>query len=356
VWGTSLITPTMAPGELVAELDQSLRPQRAQRRPATLGPDGAAKSEYVNCPGGAAGDDQHQRGHSGTWGVTTGRAKDSAARYWDLGLRNPPPGEVSPYPAGMAVDLEGFDPAAFVELAELEDRSWWFRSRNRLIEQTVRRFYAHATSALEIGCGTGYTLRALRGALPGAQLTGTELFEEGLAVSRRRWPNIRLMQADARALPFGTDFDLVTAFDVLEHIDDDTAALSELLRVLKPGGGVILTVPQHRWLWSAADDYGHHQRRYSRTELISRVETAGFLLQMVTSFVTLQLPAMMLSRFRSQLRRQRVEDFDPRAELEIPRLLDRTFETLAAAERSAIARGVSMPFGGSLLLVGERAR
>lgn len=256
----------------------------------------------------------------------------------------------------MVLDLEGFEPEAFVQLAELEDRSWWFRARNRLIEQTVRRFFPHAASVLEIGCGTGYTLNALHRALPRAELTGTELFEEGLVVSRGRWPDIRLMQADARALPFGSEFDLVGAFDVLEHIDDDATALSELRRVLKPGGGVIITVPQHRWLWSAADEYGHHQRRYSRAELISRVETAGFSVRMVTSFVTLLLPAMMLSRMSSQIRHQTVEDFDPRAEFQIPRLVDRAFEVLADAERHAIGRGRSLPFGGSLLLVGEGSK
>jgi ubiquinone/menaquinone biosynthesis C-methylase UbiE len=254
----------------------------------------------------------------------------------------------------MALDLGGFDPDAFVQLAELENQSWWFRSRNRLIEQTVRRFFARATSALEIGCGTGYSLRALRNALPGAELTGTELFEEGLAIARQRWPNITLMQADARALPFGSsDFDLVSAFDVLEHIDDDAGALSELRRVLKPGGGVILTVPQHRWLWSAADEYARHQRRYSRTELISRVAGAGFAVRMVTSFVTLPLPAMTLSRMGSRIRHQSMDDFDPRSEFEIPRVVDRTLEFLAGTERYAIARGASLPFGGSLLMVGE---
>lgn len=254
----------------------------------------------------------------------------------------------------MARELEGFAPDAYIHLSEVEDRSWWFRSRNRLIEQTVRRFYPHVTSALEVGCGTGYTLGALRSALPGAQLTGTELFEEGLAIARQRWPRIRLLQADARALPFGSEFGLISAFDVLEHIDDDGLALSELWRVLKPGGGIILTVPQHRWLWSAADEYGHHERRYSRVELVSRVEAAGFAVRMVTSFVTLQLPAMMLSRLSSRLRRQTVDDFDPRAEFKIPRLVDRTFEILGDAERYAIGRGVSLPFGGSLLIVGER--
>ena len=87
------------------------------------------------------------------------------------------------------------------------------------------------------------SLGALRNALRGAQLTGTELFQEGLSVARQRWPNIRLMQADARALPFDSEFDLVAAFDVLEHIDDDTRALAELRTVVRPGGGLIVTVP-----------------------------------------------------------------------------------------------------------------
>lgn len=252
----------------------------------------------------------------------------------------------------MALDLEGFDPDAFVQLAELEDRSWWFRSRNRLIEQTVHRFYGDAASALEIGCGTGYTLGALRSALPGAQLTGTELFEEGLAVARQRWPNVRLMQADARALPFESEFDLLTAFDVLEHIEDDVRALAELRRVVRPGGGLIITVPQHQWLWSDADDYAHHQRRYSRAELISRIEAAGFGIRMATSFVTLLLPAMALSRVSRRLRGSVLGEFDPWAEFRIPEFLNRTFEILAMGERHAIARGVSLPVGGSLLVVG----
>jgi SAM-dependent methyltransferase len=250
----------------------------------------------------------------------------------------------------MAVDLEGFNPDAFVQLAKLEDRSWWFRSRNRLIEQTVHRFYAHASSALEIGCGTGYTLGALRSALPGAELTGTELFEEGLAVARERWPNVRLLQADARALPFDNEFDLVAAFDVLEHIDDDAIALSETRRVVRPGGGIIVTVPQHRWLWSAADDFAHHQRRYSRSELTSRIEAAGFRVQMATSLVTLALPVMALSRIGRRLHGQSRADFDPWAEFRIPRMLNSAFGGLAAAEGYAIARGASLPVGGSLLV------
>jgi SAM-dependent methyltransferase len=250
----------------------------------------------------------------------------------------------------MTSELQGYDPAGFVRIAELEDRSWWFRSRNRLIEQTVRRLFPEATKVLELGCGTGYTLGALRSALPRAELTGTELFEEGLRVARTRWDSVRLLQADARALPFGREFDLVGAFDVLEHIDDDVTALRELRRVVRPGGGLIATVPQHRWLWSAADDYAQHQRRYSRSQLVSRVEHAGFTVRIVTSFVTLALPAMALSRVSRRLRAQRLEDFDPWAEFRIPPVVNSVLELLVTAERYAIARGISLPAGGSLLV------
>ena len=249
-----------------------------------------------------------------------------------------------------STEPHGYDPAAFAQIVEFEDRSWWFRSRNRLIEQTVRQLFPQAASALEIGCGTGYTLGALRGALPGAALTGTELFEEGLRVARDRWPAVRLMQADARRLPFGAEFDLAGAFDVLEHIDDDVTALSELRRVLRPGGGLVATVPQHRWLWSAADDYAQHQRRYSRRELVARVQGAGFTVRLVTSFVTFPLPAMALSRITRRVKGQRLEDYDPWAEFRIPPLLNSAFELLATVERQAIARGVSLPAGGSLLV------
>jgi SAM-dependent methyltransferase len=255
----------------------------------------------------------------------------------------------------MTSDLQGYDPAAFLQIAEFEDRSWWFRSRNRLIEQTVRRLFPEASSVLEIGCGTGYTLGALRKSLPRAQITGTELFEEGLHVARGRWPEIRLLQADARSLPFGSDFDLVGAFDVLEHIEDDVNALSELRRVVRPGGGILVTVPQHQWLWSAADDYAQHQRRYSRSELVSRVEAAGFQVRMVTSFVTIALPVMAVSRIGRRLKAQNQHDFDPWAEFRIPRLVNSIFEAFAGAERYAIARGVSLPAGGSLLLGGSAA-
>jgi SAM-dependent methyltransferase len=244
----------------------------------------------------------------------------------------------------------GFDPDQFAELFELEPRSWWFRSRNRLIRQTVQRRFPNARSVLEIGCGTGFTLLALRDALPRAALTATELFPEGLEFARRRVPEAHFEQLDARDTRYEGAFDLVGAFDVLEHIDDDGAVLRAMRRALRPGGGLIVTVPQHPSLWSAADEVAHHERRYRRRELVGRVEDAGFRIVEVTSFVMLLLPLMAASRVRRRLG----FDFDWRAEYRIPRAVDTAFEVLTAVEQRAISSGVSLPFGGSLLAAATR--
>jgi SAM-dependent methyltransferase len=254
----------------------------------------------------------------------------------------------------MTDAADGYDIGAFEQIVRYEPTSWWFRSRNRLIGQTIRESFPNARSVLEIGCGTGFTLYALRGALPTATLTGTELFDEGLAIARDRWPNINLCRADARRLPFGEEFDLVGAFDVLEHVDDDDGALREAHRVLRPGGGLLLTVPQHDWLWSEADEYAQHQRRYTRRQLQAAVCGAGFEVARVTSFVTLPLPAMAASRMLSRRRNRRQAPFDPWAEFKISPLLNRGLEWLAGVERRLIERGATLPAGGSLLLAARK--
>jgi SAM-dependent methyltransferase len=158
---------------------------------------------------------------------------------------------------------------------------------------------------------------------------------------------------DARRIPFVSEFDAIGAFDVLEHVPEDSVALAQMFRALKPGGKVLITVPQHAWLWSTADDYAHHRRRYTRSELRTKLEAAGFRIAIVTSFVTLLLPVLLASRLRQ---RGPVEDFDPITELRMGRGLDRTLETFMNAERWLIRRSVRFPVGGSLLTVAEKPR
>lgn len=245
----------------------------------------------------------------------------------------------------------GYDPEHYDRLFALEASHFWFRARNRLILWALHRHFPGARSFCEIGCGTGYVLTVVREALPGAVLSGSEAFAEGLPFAARRVPDAQLMQMDACAIPFAEEFDVLGAFDVIEHIPDDRTALAQMHGALVAGGGLLLTVPQHPWLWSWMDDEAHHVRRYTAAELRDKVEAAGFRVRRMTSFVSLLLPAMMLSRLGR--RRQQVEA-DPYAEFRMSPAVNRLLEGVLSLERGLIRAGVSFPAGGSLLLVAEK--
>jgi SAM-dependent methyltransferase len=245
---------------------------------------------------------------------------------------------------------EGFDPELFARLAEVEDRSFWFRARNRLIVQLVSELADPGASFLEIGCGTGYVLQALVREC-GLRATGSDPFETALDYARERVPEASFTELDARAMPYEQSFDLAGAFDVLEHIDDDLSVLHGLYRAIRPGGHVILTVPQHPALWSAADIYAHHVRRYRRRELVDRVRSSGLAPVRITSFVTSLLPLMAISRWRV---RRDPRAYDPVADLVLPRPVNRAFEGILDVERKLIGRGIDLPVGGSLVLVARR--
>jgi SAM-dependent methyltransferase len=247
---------------------------------------------------------------------------------------------------------QGFDPTAFARLAEVEGGSWWFQGRNRLLVWALERHFPDAVNLLEVGCGTGFVLAGLQDARPGLSLTGAELFSAALSIAAARVPRAELVQLDARRLPFESEFDVVGMFDVLEHVEEDEQVLRELHRATRPGGGLMLTVPQHPWLWGSADEAGHHQRRYRRSDLVRKVEAAGFAVERVTSFVTLALPLMVASRLAD--RHRAAEDYDPMTEFRINRHVNAALFASLTVERAIVRTGLSLHAGGSLLLVGRR--
>lgn len=251
------------------------------------------------------------------------------------------------------IGKDGFDPSAFDRLFELERDSFWFCSRNRLISWAVAHYFPGARSLLEIGCGTGFVLEGLQATRPQLRLLGADLHLAGLAHAAKRLPELNLLQLDARQIPFAGEFDVIGAFDVLEHIEDDERVLAEMRTALGAGGGIVLTVPQHPWLWSASDDYAQHKRRYRRSELVSKVLAAGFMIRRVTSFVTLLLPAMAGMRIGRHLIRDR--PFHPDREHVLAQRITTPLRAALELERTLIARGVGLPVGGSLLLVAERS-
>ena len=246
---------------------------------------------------------------------------------------------------------EGFQPNHFADLANAEAGNFWFRSRNRLIIWMLQRFFPDAKNLLEIGCGTGFVLSGIAHANPNLEVSGSEIHSAGLNYAANRVKHAALFQMDARNIPFENEFDVIGAFDVIEHIEEDEEVLAQIFNAVSPGGGVILTVPQHRFLWSQQDEYACHVRRYEAQELQDKVERAGFKVERATSFVSLLLPLMFLSRLS---KRKPVESFNATRELRINGLMNGILESILDLECMMIRAGISFPAGGSRLLIARK--
>lgn len=266
------------------------------------------------------------------------------------GFEPPPLLGFPAFAGGLAAQDIGFDASRFEVLAGAERGHFWFASRSRLIVWALRRHFPRACSLLEIGCGTGNVLAAIAEGTATRRLAGSEAHAAGLAFAARRVPSAELMQMDARRIPFRDEFDVVGAFDVIEHIAEDDQVLREMFAACRPGGGILVTVPQHEWLWSHRDAFAGHRRRYRRSELLRKIAAAGFERAWSTSFVTLLLPLMALSR----LRQRTAQGFDASRELQVGRVANRLFGAAMAFERGLIAAGVPLPAGGSLLALAHK--
>jgi len=247
---------------------------------------------------------------------------------------------------GLALTNDGFDPDFFPVLAEAQDRHFWLRQRTALVLWAVDKYFPGARRVLDLGCGGGGMLRAIHAHRPGITLDGADLFASGLAPAAEGLPEgSRLMQVDAAALPFEAEYDIVSLFDVLEHTDDDGAVLTSSARALRPGGGLLLTVPQHQFLWSHLDELARHRRRYSSHALKAKLRAAGFRIEATVSYQSLLLPVMYLARFAHRRTRH------PSDLLRINRVLNGIFKGICAAERAMIRSRLRLPFGDSLLIV-----
>ncbi|MHA7681473.1 class I SAM-dependent methyltransferase [Cupriavidus sp. PET2-C1] len=250
----------------------------------------------------------------------------------------------------MAAGGGGFKAEYFSTLVQLEESNFWFRARNAIVGWALRKYFGEPRSLLEVGCGTGFVLSGIAKVCGSTQLTGSEIFIDGLSFAAERVQHARFVQMDARHMPYVEEFDVVASFDVLEHIEEDELVLRNCWQALKPGGGILLTVPQHQWLWSEADTYACHVRRYHADELHAKLERAGFDIVRSTSFTSLLLPAMMLSRRG----KHRDKPFDPLSEFNIPPALNRTLEGILAVERQIMRMGIDFPAGGSRLVVARK--
>lgn len=187
------------------------------------------------------------------------------------------------------------DPGEYHKMAAAEDNMWYYRALHGHIGRAVEAI-GGTGRLLDAGCGTGGLMQYLHRQSPQLQLTGVDLSELACTYARRRNCG-EVIQADLTALPLGdAGFDVVVSSDVLYHIGDDRQALAELVRVLRPGGLLVVNVPAHPWLWSYHDVAVHGQRRYARADLLEKLRERGLAVSMSTHWNLLLLPLIVVRR------------------------------------------------------------
>jgi SAM-dependent methyltransferase len=235
-------------------------------------------------------------------------------------------------------------------LHRTEESHWWFVGRRRLIlDQIARRHEGrHDVRALDLGCGTGIFLESLARY---GEAVGLDSSPDALAFCRERGLT-RLVRGDGALIPFGDEsFDLVTANDLIEHIEDDAAALREVHRVLKRGGRAFIFAPAFDFLWSLQDEISHHRRRYTRARLARIIEGAGFEIERITYANTLLFPVVYMGR--QALKALRLFK-DVRTENDLhPGWSNGMLKAIFGLE-ALLLRRTDLPFGVSILAVCRR--
>ena len=233
----------------------------------------------------------------------------------------------------------------YEQMAELDERHWWYCARREVVAALIERLARPPAGGaiLEIGCGTGHNFKML-GRF--GHVDALELDDEARAISEKRLGR-SIMSAPLPELVGVPErrYDLIGAFDVIEHIDDDRAAIASIARRLKPGGKFVMTVPAHQWMWSAHDTVNHHRRRYSKSGLTKLINGSPLKLDRVGYFNSLLFPVAIAERMASKALGKDGGDLElPPAPLNTA--LKKTF----AAERHLIGR-VPLPPGLSLFAV-----
>jgi SAM-dependent methyltransferase len=216
---------------------------------------------------------------------------------------------------------------------------WWYRARADLLRVVLGSFVGTPRRVLDVGSADAPSVGWMHG---GHQRVTLDLFPDGLVPGEG-------VCGSATALPFADEtFDVVAAFDVVEHCADDALALSELARVLAPGGRMLLSVPAYQWAWSDHDVRAGHHRRYTRAQLEQRVERAGLSVARSTYAFGATFPLFLAERGRRRLRRRagrapasRLPSVSPRA--------DRVLMRLSRIDQRVLERR-DLPFGSSVLL------
>lgn len=236
------------------------------------------------------------------------------------------------------------------------ETSFWVSSRNRLFKSIVQRHLAPTgkTKFLEIGCGTGDFIQQIA-KNENLAITGSEIYLKGLVYAKKNLPSVDFVQFDVTQGKIGEQFHIITAFDVIEHIENDNAALSNISQMLNKDGVLVVSVPQHMFLWSQLDEIVKHKRRYSRRDLVAKLKANDFDIDYATSFLFILFPLMLLSRLFDKGSDQSPSDEQGlEKRVKFSGVLNAIFDFFMRIDEGLIRLGVSLPFGGTLVVVARK--
>ncbi|MEW5742798.1 MAG: class I SAM-dependent methyltransferase [Myxococcota bacterium] len=242
------------------------------------------------------------------------------------------------------------NPSMYEAFERLEETHWWFEGRRRILREVLRRqlLPRSGRSILDVGCGTGgmFPLLSEFGAVEGAEAS-----PDARERAQRRFPKVKVSPCRLPdGLPEGK-WDVITAFDVIEHLDDPIDSLRAMRSRLVFDGQVVVTVPAFNFLWSRHDEANHHRRRYGRLELVSHLAAAGLRVTWVSYFNSLLFPAVAGARLWQRLvppKDSGESDLTPTKEP-----FNRLLTELFSSERLALAV-TRLPVGVSLVAVAQR--
>jgi 2-polyprenyl-3-methyl-5-hydroxy-6-metoxy-1,4-benzoquinol methylase len=230
--------------------------------------------------------------------------------------------------------------------SEIQRRHWWFVTRKKIVMDTIDKYLDKNDNikVLDIGCGTGVMLNALEKV---GQAYGMDMSDDAINFSKEIFKGKVEKGVLPDQVPYKESvFNLITALDVIEHVDRDVDSLKAMHSLLVPGGKAVITVPAYMFLWSSFDEINEHKRRYTRTELQTKLEQVGFTIEKISYYNTLLFPIVYIVRVLNNiLKRDGVSDMDMPSQP-----LNFMLEKIFGIEKYLL-RFLNLPFGVSVLAV-----
>lgn len=224
-----------------------------------------------------------------------------------------------------------------------EPTYWWYRARTRLLEEALGSYADKAARVLDVGSADGPSVAWLRGS---AQHASLDLDPRGLGTNG--------VCGSALSLPFADGvFDVVAAFDVVEHCEPEETAMREIARVLAPGGRLLMSVPAYQWAWSDFDEENGHHRRYTRPRAERAAQRCGLTVDRSTYAFTSVFPFFVAERVVRRLKPESKEAADIVSLPSVPKPVESVLMGLSRVD-AWLLRRTNLPFGSSVVLAARK--